>query len=486
MTTDVPAAPARTPVSAPRPATPASAAPARSSAANRAKPTRKNQPNPMAAALAVVRRIAQSPLLDRPGWRPRAERAAYHATKTGLSTVAAVSRTFEAATRLTAPQRPSTRRSDLFDLTPTEDQQMILDVVKDFAAEQVRPAAADADTASATPDELVATAVELGMWQLSIPDTLGGLASERAATTGVLVAEHLAHGDLGIAVACLAPASVATAISLWGSAEQQSTYLPAFVADAPPRAAFAVVEPHALFDPFAVRTTARRVAGGYVLDGVKSLVPAAARCELFLVAAQVVDGAGPAGPALFVVESGTTGLSVEAEPAMGLRAAQTGRLTLASVTVPERARITTTTQADGCTVDPYREAVRLSRVAWCALAVGTAQAVVDYVVPYVNDRVAFGEPVSHRQGVAFTVADMATELEGMRLATYRAASRAEQGLDFSREAALARRLCKDHGMQIGSDGVQMLGGHGFVKEHPVERWYRDLRSIAVMEGVVLV
>ena len=125
-------------------------------------------------------------------------------------------------------------------------------------------------------------------------------------------------------------------------------------------------------------------------------------------------------------------------------------------------------------------------MAWCALAVGVGQAVLDYVIPYVNERKAFGEPISNRQAVAFTVADVAIELDGMRLATYRAASRIDQGLAFAREVALARRLCGERGMTIGSDGVQMLGGHGYVKEHPVERWYRDLRAAGVMEGALLV
>jgi len=104
----------------------------------------------------------------------------------------------------------------------------------------------------------------------------------------------------------------------------------------------------------------------------------------------------------------------------------------------------------------------------------------------VNSREAFGEPISHRQSVAFMVANIGIELEGMKLVTYRAASRASQGLPFAREVALARRLCAEQGMRIGTDGVQLLGGHGFVKEHPVERWYRDLRAIGVLEGAVLV
>jgi alkylation response protein AidB-like acyl-CoA dehydrogenase len=438
----------------------------------------------MAWGLAVINRLARSPGLDRFGLRPRAERAAYHATRTGLGGTAALSRTFAAARRLGAPQRlPKAPSGDLFDLTPTQDQRMLVEVVREFAAERVRPAAADADRDCRAPDELVATAVELGLWQVGVPEQLGGFTEHRSAVTGVLVAEALATGDLGLAVACLAPAAVSTALSLWGDADQQATYLPPFVADDPPRAALAITEPQPLFDPFRLSTRAVGSGGGYLLDGLKSLVPAAGRAELFLVAAMVDDPGSCAAegvPALFLVEAGAAGLTVRAEPAMGLRAAETGRLQLSGVRVPASARIGTPQD------DPYADCVRLSRLGWCALAVGTGQAVLDYVVPYVNERVAFGEPVSHRQGVAFIVADLATELDGMRLATYRAASRAEQGLDFARETALARRLCSDYGMALGSDGVQLLGGHGYVKEHPVERWYRDLRAIGVLEGVVLV
>ena len=112
--------------------------------------------------------------------------------------------------------------------------------------------------------------------------------------------------------------------------------------------------------------------------------------------------------------------------------------------------------------------------------------VLDYVKPYCNERVAFGEPISNRQSVAFMIADMAIELEAMRLMTWRAASRAEQGLDFHEQAYLAKVFCAEHAMKIGTDGVQLLGGHGFCREHPVEMWYRNLRAIAIIEGVASV
>jgi alkylation response protein AidB-like acyl-CoA dehydrogenase len=426
-------------------------------------------------AMALLNRLAGAPFIHRLGLRRPVQRAVFQTTRVGFRAAAAAGRTFEAGQRLARPARlPAGPERDLLDITPTDDQRMIVETVSEFAAEQLRPRAADADDACATPPEVRAKAAELGITLLGVPEELGGVGTERATTTNVLVAEALAHGDLGLAVACLAPAAVSNALALWGDTDQQATYLPSFVGDDVPAAALAVLEPHPLFDPFVLRTKARRTATGFVLDGVKSLVPMASTAELFVVAADL-EGRGPA---LFLVEPGTSGIAVAAEPAMGLRAAATGRLLLERVNLPARALL-----GDA---DSYAECVRLARLGWCALAVGTGKAVLDYVIPYVNDRVAFGEPVSHRQGVAFTVADMAIELEGMRLVTYRAAGRAEQGLPFAREVALARKLCADKGMFLGSAGVQMLGGHGYVKEHPVERWYRDLRAVGVAEGIVLV
>jgi hypothetical protein len=301
---------------------------------------------------------------------------------------------------------------------------------------------------------------------------------QRSATTTVLMSESLAQGDMGIAAACLAPAAVSTAISLWGDAQQQATYLPAFVGEDIPAAALALMEPQPLFNPFALTATVRAAGGGYVLDGVKSLVPRASDAELFVIAATL--DRDPTHPRLFIVESRTAGISIEPEPGMGVRAAGTGRLILEDVRLPATALL------GGEDLDVYRECVALSRLAWCALAVGTGQAVLDYVSDYVKDRKAFGEPISNRQAVAFAVANIAIELEGLRLATYRAAARVDQGLPFAREVTLARRLCADRAMAMGSEGVQLLGGHGFVKEHPVERWYRDLRAAGMLEGGLLV
>jgi alkylation response protein AidB-like acyl-CoA dehydrogenase len=434
----------------------------------------------MAVGLRALNRVASSGAIDRLGLRDPAVRLIHGATKTTVRTAATAGRTFAAAQRLSRPARqPRVRPSDLFDLTPSDEQRMLTESVREFALARLRTAALDADTACAAPVELLTQANELGLTMVGVPEELGGAVEERSATTTVLMSEALAQGDMGIAVACLAPAAVSTAISLWGDAQQQATYLPEFVGEDVPSAALALMESRPLFDPFTPTTTARAAGGGYVLDGVKALVPRAADAEVFVVAADLA-GNGTSHPSLFIVESKTGGISIQAEPGMGIRAAGTGRLILDDVKLPATALL------GGSEPEVFAECVALSRLAWCALAVGTGQAVLDYVTAYVKDRKAFGEPISSRQAVAFAVANIAIELNGLRLATYRAAARVDQGLTFSREVALARRLCADRAMAIGSEGVQLLGGHGYVKEHPVERWYRDLRAAGLMEGGLLV
>jgi alkylation response protein AidB-like acyl-CoA dehydrogenase len=430
----------------------------------------------MGFGLAALTRLAGNKTIERAGLRRPIQNLVGAGTRGGFKAAGAASRSFKAVQRLGKPARlPKAPDTGLFDLTPTDDQQLIVETVREFAAEQLRPAATEADTKLQPPDGLLSRAAELGVTLVGIPEDLGGVGTERSVVTAALVAEALAHGDLGLAVAVLAPSAVSTALVLWGNEDQQADYLPAFVGDNVPAAALALQERTPLFDPFRPATKARRTPKGYQLDGVKALVPRAAQAELFIVSADL-EGRGPA---LFIIESSTSGVRVEAEPAMGLRGAATGKLVLDKVSLPAGALL------GGGRAEVFTEAVRLSRLGWAALAAGTAQAVLDYVVPYVNERQAFGEPISHRQAVAFTIADIAIELEGLRLVTLRAAARAEQGKPYAREVALARKLATDKGMQIGSAGVQLLGGHGFVKEHPVERWYRDLRAVGVLEGVVL-
>jgi alkylation response protein AidB-like acyl-CoA dehydrogenase len=436
----------------------------------------------MAVGLRALNRVASSGAIDRLGLRDPVVSFIHGATKTGARTAATAGRSFAAAQRLSRPARQPRAGGagyDLFDLTPSDEQALVRDSVREFALAELRGAALEADTACRVPEALLGQANELGLTMIGVPEELGGAVAERSATTTVLMSEALAQGDMGIAVACLAPAAVSTAVSLWGDGQQETTYLPEFVGDNVPAAALAIMEPRPLFDPFQLQTTARGSGGGYVLNGVKALVPRAGDAEVFVVAAQL-EGQRPAHPSLFIAEPKVGGISLEPDPGMGVRASGMQRVILEDVQLPATALL------GGGDREVYAECIALSRLAWCALAVGTGQAVLDYVSDYVKDRQAFGEPISNRQAVAFAVANMAIELDGLRLATYRAAARVDQGLPFHREVALARRLCADRAMAIGSEGVQLLGGHGYVKEHPVERWYRDLRAAGIMEGGLLV
>ncbi len=435
--------------------------------------------NPIAQALSALNKLAGNELLHKYGLYQPTQRIAYRATREGFRAAVAIGRQWKAAQKLLKPERLPTaaRKSDLFDLSISEEQQMIRETAQRFAREAMRDAAAKANDACVAPEGFAAQFAELGLAQFAVPESLGGAAAESSIVTQVLVAEDLAYGDMGLAVAALAPIGVANALAAFGSADQQAKYLAPFAGDLVPIASIAISERRAAFEPRELRTRARFENDEYILTGEKTLVPLASTAELFLVAAELVGR----GPQVFVVEASAVGVTVKNEPGMGLRAASLGALHLNDVRLPKSALL-----GEDPGAFEYEKFLDRSLLAWCALSLGAAQAVLDYVVPYCNDRKAFGEPISHRQAVAFKVADIATELEGMRLLTWRAAARAEEGLPFHREAYLAHVFCNEKGMQIGTDAVQLLGGHGFTKEHPAERWYRDLRALGVISGGMFV
>lgn len=415
-------------------------------------------------ALAVLNRLAQADWPDRLKLRKPFETLIFRGSRASFRLAA--SRAAKSS-RGPRPLDPD----GLFDLSLSDEQQMLVAMLDSFASEVLRPAGHDADAAAAVPAALLTQAQELGLAFYGVSEQHGGMAGERTTLTNALIAEALAKGDLSLAAAVLAPLSAANCIRRWASAEQQARWLPAFVGEqAAPLTAIAVSEPTAMFDPLRLKTRAKRKAGHYLLTGEKCLVLRGLEAGQLIVAAQTKQG-----PALFLLDANSAGVERRAEPAMGLKATGTARLVLNKVKVPAENRL-------AAEHFNYQSFLDHAALAWCALAVGTAQAALDYVIPYCNERLAFGEPISHRQGVAFMVADMAIEVDAMRLMVWRACARAEQGLPFQREAYLARLLCSEKAMQIGTDAVQLLGGHGFTQEHPVERWYRDLRGVAIMAG----
>lgn len=363
----------------------------------------------------------------------------------------------------------------LFDLTLTDDQRMNRETMQRFASTEMRPRAKAVDSAEENPEACLTATAQLGLSLLPIPEALGGAGMTRSPVSNALITEDLAHGDMALALAAISPLGFVNTLLDQGTDAQKERYLPRFCTGEFVAATTALLEPKATFDPSTPETTAKRCDGGYQITGSKSMVPLGTSADLILVIAQLED----ATPAAFIVDGNPEGLTRTAEDNMGLIGAQLATLTLNSVFVPEEARLA----EDNFDLQRFND---LTRLGVCALAVGTCQAVLDYVIPYCNERVAFDEPITHRQSVAFMIADMAIELEAMRLMLWRAAAQAEQGVDFHEAAYLAKVQCDRYAMKIGTDGVQLLGGHGFCREHPVELWYRNLRAIAILEGVASV
>jgi hypothetical protein len=292
--------------------------------------------------------------------------------------------------------------------------------------------------------------------------------------SNVLNIEDLAKGDMSMAIAALAPLSVINCVMDAGTQTQQELVASTLATDTFTPASLAIMEPGIGFDITKLKTTAQLQSdGSYKLNGAKSMVAFGADAKLIVVFAQC----DKTGVQAFLLSAGSDGVSFEREDYMGLRPLPLFAMNLSNVSVAASSKL-------AGNID-RKHFQNLSKIALAALAVGTCQAVLDYVVPYVNERIAFGEPIANRQSVAFMVADMATELEALRLMVYRAAALAEQGEDCTQIAFLAHRQSIKYGMKIGTDGVQLLGGHGFTREHPVELWYRNLRALSTLEGMLI-
>jgi alkylation response protein AidB-like acyl-CoA dehydrogenase len=358
----------------------------------------------------------------------------------------------------------------------TEEQEAARETVRSFAAAALRPQARACDEASAIPDAFYAQAWELGLTATQLPEAVGGYGAPRSPVTNAIVLEELAYGDATLALAATAPSLFAYAIADQGSEAQRRQYLPAFCGARYQTGSLAVSEPHPASTAWSPRTRAERDGGGWVLHGRKCFVPLADRASHFLVVARADDRLDA-----FIVSRDAAGLSIgEAEKNLGLKALPTASLELAGVRVPAADRLG---DAAGCDVPRL---LNQSRVALAAVLNGLSRAVLDYCVPYAKERVAFGEPIARKQSIAFRLAEMHMEVESMRWMVWRAASQLERDLEASRSAHLARAYAAEKAMWISDNGVQVLGGHGFIREHPVEMWYRNARTLGVLEGLASV
>ena len=415
--------------------------------------------------LSLITKIAGSDVLDQLKLRKFLEKSLYQGSKISFQTLSKTQKVFKADAKIHKQRLPNQQKS-LFDLSLTEEQQMTCYAMDQFASEVLYPLAHQADQDEKFPTVLWQHSTDLGLNYYALPEALGGVATEKNILSNILIAEHLARGDFSLTAGLLSTFSVINAMTQWGSEKIQSTYLPSFANESDIQATFAIQEATPAFNPFNLKTKATSNNGKYSIDGEKTLVILGETADLLLVNAEL-NGS----PEVFIVKRDNS-ITAKKSTAMGMKAAETVTLKFNQ----------TPAELLGDEDFNYPAFLDLGNLMWCAMAVGTCEAVKAYCIEYANERTAFGEPISHRQSVAFMIADMAIEIDAMRMLILNAASLAEAGQAFHREAYLARLLCAEKSMQIGTNGVQILGGHGFTKEHPVERWYRDLRATAILHS----
>lgn len=356
----------------------------------------------------------------------------------------------------------------------TEEQELVRDAMREFAADAIRPIARECDEAAATPQDFLDTAWSLGLTSTQIPEAYGGAGEARSMVTNAILIEELAFGDAALALAALAPSLFANAVLDHGSEAQRQALLPGFCGDVWTTGSLALVEPGALADASRPRTVAEQKGAGFVLSGQKRFVALGDRASHFLVSARLGDDL-----AAFVVPRDAAGLRVgEPEKKMGLHALTTTGLELERVEVGPEALLGGPQGAD------VQALLNASRAGLAAVMLGVSRAVLELCVPYTKDRVAFDEPIAKKQSIAFRLAEMHIEQHALRQLVWQAASLLEHGEDATKAAWRARAYAAEKSMWIADNGVQVLGGHGFIREHPVEMWFRNARTLGVLEGLV--
>jgi alkylation response protein AidB-like acyl-CoA dehydrogenase len=361
----------------------------------------------------------------------------------------------------------------VIDFQPSEEQQLIVETVRQFAAAEVRPAARESDESRKLPHPVLERAHELGLVSQSLPEAIGG-GGARSAVTGALVAEELAWGDLSIALAILSPSLLALPIADHGSEAQRRERLRAFCGEHFAPGSLAVTEPDFRSDPFRPATRARRDGAGWRLDGAKCQVPWLDGGDTVLVVA-----AGDDGAQAFLVPRDSPGLSATPERNMGIRALPTVELRLDGVRVPAAARLG---EQAGCDV---RDIIDRGRVGLSAAAVGVARAAFEVARDYAKQREAFGAPIATKQAIAFKLADMAIEIDGARLLVWEAAWRLDAGGGATREARLAQVQAQRVALEVTDAAVQVLGGHGYIRDYLPEMHLRNARGFASFEALTL-
>ncbi len=361
-----------------------------------------------------------------------------------------------------------------FELTP--EQQQLKDTVHKFAVEEMIPVAAKYDKEQEFPDDICRKAWELGILNPLVPTEYGGLGLEVFDTC--LIDEEIVYGCAGMALNMVANNLATTPLLVAGSDEQKKAYLGQLISE-PVYAAFALTEPGAGSDAAAISTTYRKVGDDFVLNGTKHFISNGSVAHWYVTFATEDKSQGHRAVSCFVLPADSPGVTANRmHDKMGQRASDTAEIVFEDVKVPRAGLV-------GAEGQGFKIAMRTfdrSRPEVGAFAIGISQRALDESVKYAQQREAFGQAIANFQSIQFMLADMAIELEAMRLLTYKAAWLLDQGAASSIVSSYAKAFGADRTMQITTNAVQIFGGYGYFSEYPVEKLMRDAKLLQIYEG----
>jgi len=359
----------------------------------------------------------------------------------------------------------------------TEEQETIRDLTRKIAEEKVKPVRAELDEKGEFPHEIMEELARADLLRVSFPEELGGLGG--GITEMCIVTEELSRICAGVATTYSANLLAAMPIRLFGTPEQQEKYLPR-IADGESYAAFALTEASAGSDASGVKTTARETDDGFILNGTKQFISNGGEAEIYSVIVSTDPNRGARGMSAIIVEKGTPGFDFgKEENKMGIRASKTTELVFSDCLVPKENLLGRRGQGFIVALRTFDR----TRPGVGAQAVGIAQGAFEEAVAYAKQRIQFGKPITSFQGIQFMIADMATQIEAARALVYASAREIDAGVkDVAGSSAMAKLFASDMAMKVTTDAVQIMGGYGYMKEYPVEKYMRDAKITQIYEG----
>lgn len=363
------------------------------------------------------------------------------------------------------------------DFSLTEDQKMLKTMVRDFADKELEPIAAEIDEEARFPAERFKKMAELGIMGVGLPEEYGG--SGGGAIEQAVIFEEISRVCASVAITLIVTNQVVGCLlNEFGSEAQKQRFLVP-IASGGKLGAFGLTEASAGSDAAALETTATRQNNGYILNGAKIFITNGAEADFVVVFATLDKSLGYRGITGFVVEKGTPGFSVgRLEHKLGVRASSTTELIFENCFVPESNLL----GSEGRGFRIALGTLDVSRIGVAAQAVGIAQGAFDKALAYARERRQFGQPIANFQAIQWMLADMATQIDAARLLTYRAAYLQNEGLPFTKEASMAKVFAAEAAMFVTTKAIQIYGGYGYVRDYPLERYFRDAKATEIYEG----